>query len=212
MPHVEPYYDAYAAPYVDRARPYVDTVSTKVVAPTRVVLERYAAPKFQQAKEFAQVRWATTGQPQVDKAREFVAEKYDQQVAPHVERLSEVIGPYRDIAHANAMETYRDVILPSYEFVKPYALSAYDTSCTVTTETILPSVVCAFNKTYTFLDGNVWPHLKAVYVQNVEPQLVRIGERLGRYNESGNNGTAKKSVPQRYVEPSLSCFIRGTTC
>lgn len=206
VPHVEPYYDAYAAPYVDRASPYVDTVSTKVVAPTRVVLERYAAPKLHQAKEFAEARWATTGQPQVDKAREFVTEKYDQQVAPHMERLSEAFGPYRDVAQASAMETYHDVILPSYEYVKPYAVYAYDTSCTVTTETILPSAVYAFNKTYAFLDGNVWPQLRAVYVQNVEPQLVRIGERLGRYNESGNNGSAKKSVPQRYVESILRYF------
>lgn len=186
---------------MDRARPYVDTVSTRVVAPTRVVLERYAAPKLQQAKEFAQAHWATTGQPQVDKARELVTENYVQNVAPHVEKLSEAVGPYRDIAQASAMETYHDVILPSYEFVKPYAVSAYDVSCTVTTETVVPAVVYAFNETYVFMDGNVWPHLRAVYVQSVEPQLVRIGERLGRYKDSGNNGTAKKNVPARYVKP-----------
>ena len=198
VPHVEPYYDAYAAPYVDKARPYVDTVSTRVVAPTRVVLERYAAPKLEQAKEFAQAHWATTGQPQVDKARELVTENYAQNVAPHVEKLTEALGPYRDAAQASAMETYHDVILPSYGFVKPYAVSAYDVGCTVTTETVVPSVVYAFNKTYVFLDGNVWPHLRSVYVQSVEPQLVRIGERLGRYKDSGN-GTAKKSVPAGYV-------------
>lgn len=199
VPHVEPYYDAYAAPYVDKVRPYVDTVSTRVIAPTRVVLERYAAPKLQQAKDFAQAHWATTGQPQVDKAREFVTENYEQKVAPHVEKVSEALGPYREIAQTNAMETYHDVILPGYEFVKPYAVSAYDTGCTVTTETVVPSVVFAFNKTRVFLDGNVWPHLRAVYDQSVEPQLVRIGERLGRYKESGSNGATKKSVPSRYI-------------
>ena len=200
VPHLEPYYDTYAAPYVDKARPYVDTVSTRVVAPTRVVLERYAAPRLQQAKEFAQAHWATTGQPQVDKARERVTQNYAQNVAPHVERLTEALGPYREAAQTSAMETYHDVILPSYEYVKPYAVSAYDIGCTVTTETVVPSVVYAFNKTYVFLDGNVWPHLRAVYVQSVEPQLVRIGERLGRYKDSGNNGATKKSVPQRYVK------------
>ena len=197
VPHVEPYYVAYAAPYVEKARPYVDTVSTRVVAPARVVLERYAAPKLEQAKVFAQAHWAATGQPQVDKARALVTENYGHKVAPHVERLSEALGPYRDVAQANALETYHDVILPGYEFVRPYAVSAYDVGCTVTTETVVPSVVLVFNKTFVFLDGNVWPHLRAVYLDNVEPQLVRIGERLGRYKDSGNNGTTKKSVPPR---------------
>lgn len=207
VPHVEPYYNAYAAPYVEKARPYLDTVSTRVVAPTRVVLERYAAPKLQQAKDFSQAHWATTGQPQVDRARDFATENYGKNVAPHVERLTEALGPYRDVAQASAMETYHDVILPGYEFVKPYAVSAYDVGCTVTTETVAPSVVFAFNKTRVFLDGNVLPHLRAVYVHNVEPQLVRIGERLGRYKDSGGNGTTKKSVPARYVWPTS---IRGS--
>lgn len=188
----------YAAPYVDKARPYVNTVSTKIVAPTRVILERYAAPKLEQARDFAQARWATTGQPQLDKARSYATEEYEHRVAPHVTQIIEALGPYRDAAQISALETYEDVIRPSYEFVKPYAIAAYDTGCTVTTETIAPSVVFAFNRTYTFLDANVWPHIRAAYVLNVEPQLVRIGERLGRYKGSGNNGPAKKSVP-RYV-------------
>ncbi|SPO04582.1 uncharacterized protein DNG_07267 [Cephalotrichum gorgonifer] len=210
VPHVEPYFDAYAAPYVDKARPYVNTVSTNVVAPARVILERYAAPKLQQAKAFAEARWATTGQPQVDEAWEFVTGQYEEKIAPHVEKASQALGPYRAAAEASALETYQDVILPSYEFVRPYAVSAYDIGCTVTTETIVPSAVFAFNKTCTFLDGNVWPHLRAAYSQNVEPQLVRIGERLGRYKGSGNNGTAKKSVPTSHssADAEPSSFVK----
>jgi hypothetical protein len=198
IPHVEPYYEAYAAPYVDKARPYVETVSASVVAPSRAVFEHYAAPKLAQARDFAQAQWTATGQPQVDRARDYATGQYRENVAPHVAKVADALGPYCDAARASALETYRDVILPSYDFAKPYAATAYDAACTVTTKTIVPSVVVAFNRTYTFLDGSVWPHLKAVYNTNVEPQLVRIGERLGRYKGSGNNG-AKKSVPPRYV-------------
>ncbi|PKS10133.1 hypothetical protein jhhlp_001883 [Lomentospora prolificans] len=208
LPHVEPYYDEYAAPYVDIVHPYVQAVSNNVITPTRAVIERYGAPKAQQAKEYLGAHWATTAQPQVDKVRELANEQYQRNLAPHVDQASQILSPYYDAARTSAARTYDEFLLPGYEFVKPYALVAYDTLRTVTTETVVPSTVWAFNKTYTFLDGNVWPHVKGIYVENVEPQLVRIGQRLGRYRDAPTTGIPKKSVPPSHDTKSSSFVVK----
>lgn len=73
--------------------------------------------------------------------------------------------------------------MPAYDFVHPYASHGYDVAYGFTKNTAVPSTIWAWNKTYTFLDSAIWPHVRDVYVLKVEPQLVRIGERLGRYKE-----------------------------
>lgn len=122
-------------------------------------------------------------QPKLSEYQAIAKAQYDQIVAPHVESISAVISPYYDIARVNALQTYHEFVLPAYVFMQPYAAQGYDAAYSFTTDTAVPSTIWAWNKTYTFLDATIWPHLRDVYVMKVEPQLVRIGERLGRYNE-----------------------------
>jgi hypothetical protein len=49
--------------------------------------------------------------------------------------------------------------------------------------TAIPYSQWAWTTTTVFLDRTVWPKLRILYGENVEPQLVRIGERLGRYRD-----------------------------
>lgn len=184
-PHIEPYYDAYAAPYVELARPYYETVDQKVLTPTWSYATKYGAPRIAQAQALGQERWAKDIQPQLTKYKALAKVKYDETLAPHVDQLSSAVTPYYDIAKTNTLQTYNDLLLPSYAFVQPYVHQGYQTASTFTTETAVPSVAWAWNKTYFFLDGTVLPQLRFLYVENVEPQLQKIGQRLGRYN--GNN-------------------------
>lgn len=208
LPHVEPYFEEYAAPYVEVVSPYVQVISNNVIAPTYAVIERYGAPRAQQAKEFLAGHWATTGQPHVDRARKLANEQYERSLAPHVEQASQVLSPYYAIARTSAERTYEELLLPSYEFVRPYALTAYDAARTVTVEQVIPSTVWAFNTTYSFLDRNVWPHVKGIYAEQVEPQLLRIGQRLGRYRDAPTTGIPKKSVPPSPDTKSSSFVVK----
>ena len=74
-------------------------------------------------------------------------------------------------------------------------MQTYHVASDFTAGTAVPSVVWAWNKTYVFLDGTVWPKMRILYTENVEHQLVRIGERLGRYKESRTKSTVN-SVAQ----------------
>lgn len=196
-PHLEPYYDTYAAPYVELARPYYETVDQKVLTPGWTYATKYGGPRVAQAQEFGQAHWEKNVQPELAKYQALAKVKYDQTLAPHVEKASSVVAPYYDIARTNVLQTYHEVLLPSYVFVQPYAQKGYATASTFTTETAIPSVAWAWNNTFIFLDSTVWPQVRILYKQNVEPQLVKIGQRIGRHNAS-NTQKAAETI-SRYV-------------
>ncbi|KAM0561986.1 hypothetical protein ACHAPJ_002427 [Fusarium lateritium] len=201
QPHVQPYYDQYAAPYVELARPYYDTVDSKVWQPTRAYAVQYGAPWVEKGRTHALAQWEKNGQPQLVKYQTLARAQYDQSVGPYVNQAGEKLSPYYDIARTNGLQVYYEYLQPGYEFVRPYAVRGYDTASDFTTTTALPTAYWTYNKTYAFLDSNVWPHVRAVYVQNVEPQLVRIGERLGRYK------TKAKPIQENYS----ASYVTGTT-
>ncbi|KAM6540228.1 hypothetical protein FALCPG4_001956 [Fusarium falciforme] len=180
-PHVQPYYDHYAAPYVEVARPYYETVESKVWQPARAYAIQYGAPWAEKAQDYVWAQWEKNGQPQLVKYQGLAQAQYDQTVGPYIKQAGEALGPYYDIARTNGLQVYYEYLRPGYEFVQPYAVQGYDAASEFTVRTALPTTYWAWNKTYAFLDRSVWPHIRVVYVQNVEPQLVRIGERLGRY-------------------------------
>ncbi|KAF4456382.1 hypothetical protein F53441_1452 [Fusarium austroafricanum] len=181
LPHVQPYYDQYAAPYVEIARPYYETVDSKVWQPARGYAVQYGAPWVEKAQAHTLAQWEKNGRPQLVKYQALARAHYDQSVGPHVNQAAEKLGPYYEIARTNGLQVYYEYLQPGYEFVHPYAIRGYDAASDFTTNTALPTAYWTWNKTYVFIDNNVWPHVRSVYVKNVEPQLVRIGERLGRY-------------------------------
>ncbi|KAH6654893.1 hypothetical protein BKA67DRAFT_517891 [Truncatella angustata] len=214
-PHVTPYYDVYAAPYVDLAKPYYDTVDRAVVTPARTYAVKYGGPQLQKAQALGQSQWEKSLQPQLLKYQSLAKTQYDQTVAPHVNKASDIVAPYYDIARINAFQTYHELVVPSYYFVQPYALRGYNHASVFTTKTAVPSTLWAWNKTYVFLDSTVWPHVRHVYAAKVEPQLHRIGDRLGRYRGIKSKSTedtvthATQAVKSTFTKPSAS--IAATT-
>lgn len=69
----------------------------------------------------------------------------------------------------------------------------------------MPSLAWAWDKTYIFLDGTILPQIRIIYAENVEPQLAKIGKRLGRYS------SGKKSVPKSVSEGATSASAKTTS-
>ena len=182
-PHLEPYYHTYAEPYVNLARPYYNVVDRTVFTPTRSYVTKYGAPRLAQAQSYSQFQWEKNVQPQLVKYQGIVKGHYDQSAGPYVNKASEAVAPYYDIARTSALQTYHEVVLPSAMFVAPYASQGYFLASTFTTDMALPSAYWVWDKTNAFLDGTVWPQIRVLYIDTIEPQLVRIGQRLGRHND-----------------------------
>jgi hypothetical protein len=193
LPHLEPYYNQYAASYVDAARPYYYTLDKRVLAPATVLGKKYGAPRVAQAQAFGQAQWEKNFQPQVLKYQGIAKEKYDQTLGPHISKAYDSASPYYDIAKNNALQTYYELILPTYNVLQPYAIQSYDFAHVFVVTTAIPYSQWAWSTGVVFLDRTVWPKMRILYGENVEPQLVRIGERLGRYRD-GKIKTAVEEV------------------
>lgn len=170
-------------PYVEAARPYYDTVDKRIITPAATLGIKYGAPRVVQAQAYGQAQWEKSLQPQVLKYQALVKEKYDQTLAPHVDAAVKATIPYYNLAKTNALQTYYEHILPTYATVQPYALQGYEVASDFTLNTAIPYSQWAWTSGVVFLERTVWPKLRILYGENVEPQLVRIGERLGRYRD-----------------------------
>jgi len=180
---LQPYYDTYAASYVDAARPYYNTLDTKVIAPATALGVKYGAPRVAQAQAFGQEQWSKNLQPQVSRVQDLARQQYDANLAKHVNTVTDGATPYYNIAKTSALQTYYGHVLPTYRTVQPYAAQGYELASDFAVNTALPYSKWALVTGGVFLDRTVWPRLRILYGENVEPQLVRIGERLGRYRD-----------------------------
>ncbi|CZT48628.1 related to Similarity to mucins, glucan 1,4-alpha-glucosidase and exo-alpha-sialidase [Rhynchosporium secalis] len=205
-PHLEPYYTTYAASYVDAAKPYYDTLDRKVIAPATVLGKKYAAPRVAQLQAFGQAQWDKSVQPQVQKYQTLVKGKYDETLGPHVDTAVAAAGPYYEIAKTGAQQTYYEHLLPTYNAVQPYVLQGIGIANEFAFNTALPYSKWAWTAAVVFLDRTVWPQIRILYGENVEPQLVRIGERLGRYRD----GKKLKAVVED-IDSSSSASIASQT-
>jgi hypothetical protein len=168
---------------VDAARPYYDTLDKRFITPVTALGTKYAAPRFSQAQAYGQAQWEKNLQPQVLKYQGVAKERYDQTLAPYLEKGTTALEPYYDIAKTSALQTYYGHILPTYTAVQPYALKGYGVTSDFAQNTAIPYSKWAWTTAGVFLDRTVFPKLRILYGENVEPQLVRIGERLGRYRD-----------------------------
>jgi hypothetical protein len=160
---------------------------------------------MQQVQALGKAQWDKSIQPQVEKYQGLARAQYDEKLAPHINRVSTAFAPYYDIARTSSLQTYHEILVPAYQFVQPHLLDGYRATSAFTSNTVVPGFVWTWNKTYAFLDGTVGPQMRAIYVENVEPQLVKIGKRLGRYS------TGKKSVPKPLTDTSTSSSTKTTS-
>jgi len=197
-PYLQPYYNTYAAPYVDTARPYIDKLDKKVYVPAvklgKRSYETYGAPRVDQARAYGQGQWEKALRPQLELAREQARQRYESSLATHVNKASAVTAPYYNVARHNILETYHSHVLPAYTSSLPYAQKAYALGHSFAIDTGLPYAQWSWTSTAAFVDRTLWPKLRILYGENVEPQLIRIGERLGRYRDGKKVKSAVEAI------------------
>lgn len=196
-PHVQPYYDHFASPYVEAGKPYYNAVDRTVLKPVRLYVVQYGTPWLDKGQQKLSQQWHKNVQPQLFHVQAQAQKQYDRIVAPYLTKASETAMPYYEIARTNGLQMYYEGILPSYRTIQPYLTQGYILASGFTTDTAVPAIAWSWNKISVFVDATVWPHLRAVYYDNVEPQLVRIGERLGRYKTKVKPSTASSKAPAR---------------
>lgn len=186
-PHVLPYYDTYAAPYVDRVRPYVVVLDEKVYTPvakaTRQGYDRFGAPALDQAHVYAQKQWDAQVTPRLQSSQDYVTGMYKASVEPHIQHWKGVVSPYYEKANTVLLTVYWDHVFPFYARSRPFIGKTYTSGQDMLTTTVLPYAQGTWSSAIFFANSQVWPMITGLYSENVEPQLVKIGQRLASYRE-----------------------------
>jgi vacuolar-type H+-ATPase subunit H len=166
---------------VDR---FNENVFVPAAAFTKHNYEIYGAPRVAQLQIYTDEAWKSTLKPRLEIRRQWATDQYDKTLAPHVEQFVKVTDPYITKAKGEVMDVYETTLVPTFERVLPYVQKAYAEGHHVISELVLPYVYSAHRSTLSFLNRRVWPQLVVLYGENVEPQLTKISERLGRYKDS----------------------------
>lgn len=200
-PHAEPHYNAYLKPYVDRASPYASKFHDQVYVPaSSFAIDKYnvyGAPRVSHIWNFTESKWEEAIQPQVEAGRKWTTNKYESTLAPHVNQAIVAAGPYYDQFKAGLGDAYESTaaaLIPAYEATLPYFQKAYEQGHHITSDVILPYIYKAEVSTLSFWNKKIWPQLVILYGENVEPQLLRISERLGRYKDGKKLESAAGSM------------------
>lgn len=144
----------------------------------------YGAPRVAQLQSYTDEAWKTNVKPRLEIRRQWATQQYEKNLAPHVHQVVTVTDPYITKTTTKVAEIYESTLVPTFEQVVPYLKNVYAKGHHVTSEVVLPYLHVARQKTLEFLDRSVWPQLVILYGENVEPQLMKISERLGRYKDS----------------------------
>ncbi|KAJ5365172.1 hypothetical protein N7517_008058 [Penicillium concentricum] len=186
-PYVTPYYDIYAAPYVDQARPYVEVFDQRVYTPASKVAksgyEKYGAPALKQAQDYGVEQWQHQVTPRLQTAQNKVHQLYLAEVDPYVQQSVAVVSPYYQRANNVALTVYQGHLVPFYARSKPFIGKAYSTGQGILTTHVMPRAQYTWSSAVYYANSSLWPHVTGLYSEQVEPQLVKIGQRLASYRE-----------------------------
>jgi hypothetical protein len=144
----------------------------------------YAAPRVAQAQKYGTAQWDSTVYPQLQSAQSFALTKYNDLLSPHVIKAVEASNPYVVKAKDELEDIYEGTLIPLYKKTEPWLHNAYQQGRYVTVDVAYPHVDRFRLATSAILSRKVWPVLVTLYGENVEPQVTRIIERLGRYKDS----------------------------
>lgn len=120
----------------------------------------------------------------MEAAKIWTRDRYEINVAPYTTEVKGVVQPYYYNAIQGLQEIYEVRFLPRYKAASPYVEQTYYHGRKFVLETALPFADWVGNRTIIYISRIVWPRLQILYGENIEPQLSRIGQRLGRYRDS----------------------------
>lgn len=208
---MSPYYDTYARPYVDQARPYVEVLNQRVYTPISKVAkrgyEKYGAPAWQQARVFGEAQWKAQITPRLEAARVQAHQLYAAQVDPYVQQGLSVVSPYYQKAYGAAKAAYWDQFVPLYTRSQPFIGKTYSTGQQVLTTHVMPGARYTWSSVVYFANSSLWPSVTGLYSEQVEPQLVKIGQRLASYRE-GKRLRAVVEEMDRYRPATVHMIIK----
>jgi len=213
-PYVTPYYNIYAAPYVDQARPYVEVFNQHVYVPASKIAksgyEKYGAPAWEQVQAHGAAQWEAQVTPRLKTVQDQVSQLYAAKVDPYVQQGIAVTSPYYQGANKVASTVYWDHLVPFYTRSQPFIGKSYAAGQDVLVTHVIPGAQYTWSSAIYFANSSLWPHITGLYSEQVEPQLVKIGQRLASYREGKRLRAVIEDVDGASSEQPVSSTTTST--
>ncbi|PGH13391.1 hypothetical protein AJ79_03670 [Helicocarpus griseus UAMH5409] len=191
-PHILPTYETHGAPYVDAVRPYAQTFNEKVYSPAANFVSQnyhtYGAPHVEKGVSYVHSQWEAIAEPHILSLQDSLSRAYESSIEPHYKRATTIVTPYYRTAATHLDHVSQSYILPFYTQSKPMILRAYSSTYDIAVHTVYPHTRKAWSSVVVFINDTLLPGVTGLYSENVEPQLVRIGEKLATYREGRKLG------------------------
>lgn len=189
IPIIQPYFDTYARPHLDPVIPYYVDAHKLVITPALTFGRKHGIPLVEKAILLGKFLWVKYAQPRAEKSYEISYLYYRQKFGPHVDNAYKAITNYYDSIKTNIFPKYSSIILSLYDTIQPQIGKGYILAHDIITNNIYPCTKWIVTNCEFFFVRTVQPKLKSLYGESVEPQLLKISERLGNYRN------AKKTKP-----------------
>ncbi|PGH36123.1 hypothetical protein GX50_00978 [[Emmonsia] crescens] len=191
-PHIAPYYETYGAPYVDTVRPYARTFNEKIYNPTATFTKRnyraYGAAHVEKGISYIQNQWGEIVTPHIHSLQNSLSRTYESSIEPHYMRVATHVTPYYRTSVAHFDNVCQSYIVPFYTQSNPVIVKAYSSTYDIVVNTIYPCSKKMWSYLAAFINETLLPGVARLYCENVEPQLLRIGEKLASYREGRKLG------------------------
>ena len=160
--------------------------------------DTYGKPRVEQAQRYSQTRWEQSIKPQLGAAEIWGKDRYETTLAPYARQVVAVTRPYYEKAKHSLQDIYKVYLLPTYRVTSPYVERTYHHGRKFTVDTALPFAEWIGNRTIVYISRIIWPRVQILYGENIEPQLSRISQRLGRYRDGKKVEEVVKDVIRLY--------------
>lgn len=165
--------------------------------------EKYGAPAWQQAEAYGAAQWKVQVTPRLEAAQGQAHQLYMAQVDPYVQQTMAVVSPYYQKATSAALTAYWDHFVPFYTRSQPFIGKTYATGQDILATHVMPGARYTWSSVVYFANSSLWPQITGLYSEQVEPQLVKIGQRLASYRE-GKRLRAVVEDMDKYAQPPSS--------
>ncbi|ORY81552.1 hypothetical protein BCR37DRAFT_47442 [Protomyces lactucae-debilis] len=198
-PHVQPYYEQYAGPYVAKGEQYyaqVHKVYQKQAKPAvdhaGKLYNKHLHPVTAQATQAAKKHYNARLDPVVSKYQKKAQQVYGQYVGKHIATATNTIKPYTDMASTKSQQVYDKVLVPTFHKVSPHVKHAAAIGASTYWQHGHPIVLKLRDALLAFYRTTVLPPMRRAFYKYVEPQLARVSQKLFEFKAA--RGFARPDV------------------
>lgn len=185
--YIIPYYHEHGEKYVQVVHPYVQKVNERVYVPISEFTKRkyraHGEPRVDIVLSYVRNNWQHFAEPRIRSLKNTAILRYNNTISPHVKQVVSTAALYQRALIAHASFVHGFIVRKYHQHADPIVRHIYHSGRLIFIARVLPHIERGWLSYISFMNGTVRPFMTGLYTKNVEPQLVKISQKLASYKE-----------------------------